>query len=239
MKILVVEDDRFHASFLQDVIGEALPEVSETLHVQDGLQGEAAARAGRFDAVVMDLQMARRNGIETARTIWHERPRTRILFWSNYSDEAYLRGVAEIVPTDCVYGYVLKTATRERLKLVLRAVLLDGQVMVDREMQRLRRRTASPRHVLNDSEYAVLLDLALGLQDRLIAERRGMSLRTVQNRLLTLYDKLGVSDEEPAVPGLNKRVRALSRAITTRILNVEVLETAQRDLEGWLGEQGR
>jgi len=238
MRILVVEDDHFHASFLQGVIAEALPEVSETLRAQDGLQGEAAARAGRFEAVVMDLQMARRNGIEAARNIWHERPRTRILFWSNYSDEAYLRGVAEIVPADSAYGYVLKTATRERLRLVLRAVLLEGQVMVDREIQRLRRRSASPRHVLNDSEYGVLLDLALGLQDRLIAERRGMSLRTVQNRLLTLYDKLGVSDEEPAVPGLNKRVRALSRAISTRTLNVEMLETAQRDLENWLVERG-
>ncbi|WFF41872.1 response regulator transcription factor [Salinicola endophyticus] len=234
MKILVVEDDQFHASFLQGVIAEALPEVTETLHVQDGLQGEAAARAGRFEAVVMDLQMARRNGIEAARTIWHERPRTRILFWSNYSDEAYLRGVADIVPAHSAYGYVLKTASRERLKLVLRAVLLEGQVMMDREIQRLRRRSASPRHSLSQSEYAVLLDLALGLQDRLIAERQGLSLRTVQNRLLTLYDKLGVNGEEQALPGLNKRVRALSRAISTRTLNLERLETAQHDLECWL-----
>ncbi len=37
------------------------------------------------------LQMASRNGIEAARTIWKERPETRILFWSNYSDEAYVR----------------------------------------------------------------------------------------------------------------------------------------------------
>ncbi|WP_110686219.1 response regulator transcription factor [Salinicola aestuarinus] len=237
MRILVVEDDHFHASFLQGVIAEALPEVTETLHAQDGLQGEAAARAGHFEAIVMDLQMVPRNGVEAARTIWRERPRTRILFWSNYSDEAYLRGVSEIVPANSAYGYVLKTASRERLKLVLRAVLIDGQVMVDREIQRLRRRSASPRHVLSDSEYAVLLDLALGLQDRLIAERRGMSLRTIQNRLLTLYEKLGVSDDEPGVPAFNKRVRALSRAISTRTLNVEMLETAQRDLDHWLSER--
>ncbi len=42
--------------------------------------------------------MNERNGIEAARTIWKERPDTRILFWSNYSDEAYVRGVSRIVP---------------------------------------------------------------------------------------------------------------------------------------------
>ncbi|HBM61764.1 response regulator [Salipiger marinus] len=238
MRVLLVEDDPFHATFLQDVLAEALPEVTETLHATDGAAGEAEARATRIEAVVMDLQMDRRNGIEAARAIWAERPRTRILFWSNYSDEAYLRGISRIVPEDSAYGYVLKTATRERLKLALRAVLVEGQIMVDREIHRLQRRTGSPRQALDDSEYAVLLDLALGLQDKLIAERRGMSLRTVQNRLLSLYDKLGVEGEDEG-PALNKRVRALSRAFSTRTLNVETLEGAQREYDRWLVRRAR
>ena len=87
---------------------------------------------------------------------------------------------------------------------------------------------------MDDSEFNVLLDLSLGLQDKLIAERRGMSLRTVQNRLLSLYDKLGVDvDVEEQAP-LNKRVRSLNRALVTRTINVETLETAQRDLDEWL-----
>lgn len=236
MKVLLVEDDQFHASYLQDALAEALPEVTETLQAVNGHEGETEARIGRIEAVVMDLQMDCRNGIEAARTIWAERPQTRILFWSNYSDEAYLRGISQIVPEDSAYGYVLKTASRERLKLALRAVLVEGQIMVDREVHRFQRRNASPRHALDDSEYDVLLDLALGLQDKTIAERRGMSLRTVQNRLLSLYEKLGVGEEEGFV--LNKRMRALNRAIMTRTLNVEVLETAQRELDGWLQRRG-
>ena len=138
------------------------------------------------------------------------------------------------MPEDCAYGYVLKTASRENLKLALRAVLVEGQIMVDREILRLQRRSAGPRNRLDDSEFNVLLDLSLGLQDKLIAERRGMSLRTVQNRLLSLYDKLGVDvDVEEQVP-LNKRVRSLNRALVTRTINVETLETAQRDLDEWL-----
>lgn len=234
MKVLVVEDDQFHASYLQDALSEALPEVTEIVHAIDGEEGELEARQSDIAAVVMDLQMERRNGIEAARTLWAERPETRVLFWSNYADDAYLRGIARIVPEDCAYGYILKTASPDRLKLALRAVLVEGQIMVDREIHRLQKRSASPRTRLNDSEFAVLLDLVLGLQDSLIAKRRGMSLRTVQNRLLSLYDKLGVDDAYDAEITVNKRVRALNRALVTRTINIETLEAAEREFQRWV-----
>ncbi|SDJ11343.1 response regulator transcription factor [Aliiruegeria lutimaris] len=238
MKVLIVEDDQFHASYLEDALVEALPEVTQIFHALNGEEGEKQARSARIEAVVMDLQMEHRNGIEAARTIWSERPHTRILFWSNYADEAYLRGISTTVPEDSAYGYVLKTASRDRLKLALRAVLVEGQIMVDREIHRLQRRASSPRNVLQDSEYEILLDLAIGLQDKLIAERRGMSLRTVQNRLLSLYDKLGVDTVTDEGLPLNKRVRALNRALMTRTINIDSLETAQREFERWLARRG-
>ena len=39
MKVLLVEDDQFHASYLQDALAEALPEVTEMLHASDGAAG--------------------------------------------------------------------------------------------------------------------------------------------------------------------------------------------------------
>jgi len=236
MKVLIVEDDNFHASYLQDALSEALPEVTEIIHAVNGKDGEIEARQGGIDAVIMDLQMEVRNGIEAARTLWCERPQSRILFWSNYADEAYLRGIAQIVPDDCSYGYILKTASRDRLKLALRAVLVEGQIMVDREIHRIQKRTTIPRNRLDDKEFEVLLDLAIGLQDKQIAERRSISLRTVQNRLLSLYDKLGVLTDQDRLAPLNKRVRAVNRALITRTINIETLEAAQREFDAWIAE---
>ena len=236
MKVLIVEDDNFHASYLQDALSEALPEVTEIIHAVNGKDGEIEARQGGIDAVIMDLQMEVRNGIEAARTLWCERPQSRILFWSNYADEAYLRGIAQIVPDDCSYGYILKTASRDRLKLALRAVLVEGQIMVDREIHRIQKRTTIPRNRLDDKEFEVLLDLAIGLQDKQIAERRNISLRTVQNRLLSLYDKLGVLTDQDRLAPLNKRVRAVNRALVTRTINIETLEAAQREFDAWIAE---
>lgn len=233
MKVLLVEDDPLHAAFLRDAVAHALPEAVQVLLADNGRDGERIARQG-MDCVVMDLQMRDRNGIDAARTIWTERPDTRILFWSNYADEAYLRGLARIVPHGSPYGYVLKTAPIHRLHLALRAVLAEGQVLVDREIHRIQQRHTSVTQGLSDSEYQVLLDLAVGLPDRLIALRRNMSERTVQNRLLQLYDKLEVETNEAAI---NKRVRAVTRALAIGALNIEALRTAETDLHIWLGSR--
>ncbi|MCX2721527.1 response regulator transcription factor [Roseibium salinum] len=236
MKVLLVEDDQFHAGYLTEALRQALPEVDEILHAVNGLEGETLARQHSVQAVVMDLQMKERNGIDAARTIWRERPQTRILFWSNYADEAYMRGIARIVPHESSYGYVLKTATRDRLHLALRAVLLESQIVVDQEIHRVQQRHIRTHDALTDSEYAVLMDMALGLSDKLIAKRQGLSLRTVQNRLLSLYDKLGVDIFESGTADLaiNKRTRAITRALNLRAINAESLESAERDLQKWL-----
>ena len=136
MKVLLVEDDQFHAGYLSEALQLALPDVEDIFHATNGLEGEQLARRHSIQSVVMDLQMKERNGIDAARTIWRERPQTRILFWSNYSDEAYLRGIARIVPQETSYRYVLKTATQERLHLALRGVFLESQIVVDQEIHR-------------------------------------------------------------------------------------------------------
>lgn len=88
--------------------------------------------------------MATRNGIEAARTIWKKRPETHILFWSNYSDEAYVRGVSRIVPDGAAYGYVLKSASDERHRLALRSIFIESQCVIDREVRGLQQKKPRP-----------------------------------------------------------------------------------------------
>ncbi|MBO9402922.1 response regulator transcription factor [Shimia sp. R9_3] len=238
MKILLVEDDAMHASYLTELVSEALPEAIEVELATNGREGEQMARDDAIEAIVMDLRMKARNGIEAARTIWSERPSTRILFWSNYSDEAYLRGIARIVPKEAAYGYVLKTASPSRMQLALRAVLLEGQIMVDREIHQFQSEQSRSSEALTEVELAILSDLALGLPDKIIAQRRKLALRTVQNRLLSIYEKLDVNDLPLAHAdvAINKRVRAVSKAMRIHILNTEVIASAEKDLGEWLSK---
>ena len=241
MQVLIVEDDPLHRSYLNEAVRAALPECNMVIEAENGSTGERLARENKSAHIVMDLQMNARNGVEAARTIWKERPDTRILFWSNYADEAYVRGVSRIVPEGAAYGYVLKSASDDRLRLALRSIFIESQCVIDREVRGLQQRSQNPAGGLTDSEYEVLLDVALGLTDGTIAKRRNLSLRSVQNRLQQLYAKLGVYQPNGAageVGRINLRARAVAVAILRKVLNVSSLEREDRELRAWLTKQG-
>lgn len=233
MKVLIVEDDAVHRAFLRDVLVGTFPGC-DLLEAENGLVGEKLAREHGSTNVVVDLQMPQRTGVEMARTLWRERPGTSIMFWSNYADEAYVRGVSRIVPAGAAYGYVLKSASEERLGLALRGVFLEGQCVIDREIRTVQQTTAERSDSFSDVEYEILLDLALGLTDRLIAERRSVSLRSVQNRLQQIYDKLGVYESDGGSDAFNLRMRAVTLAFLRKLLNRGSLEQADAELAVWL-----
>ncbi|WP_313615041.1 response regulator transcription factor [Agrobacterium sp.] len=237
MDVLIVEDDVLHRAYLNEVVRNALPECARVLEAENGAVGEKLARENRTAHIVMDLQMNERNGIEAARTIWKERPETRILFWSNYADEAYVRGVSRIVPEGAAYGYVLKSASDERLRLALRGIFIEAQCVIDREVRGLQEKSLGKVNGVSDSEYEILIDIALGLTDKTIARRRNLSLRSVQNRLQALYEKLNVyqatGDDEPD-GRYNLRTRAVTIAILRKLLNYNALEKAEKELAEWV-----
>ncbi|ALV29136.1 response regulator [Pannonibacter sp. Q-1] len=239
MKLLIVEDDALHRAYLHEAVLSALPECGQVIEAGDGQSGEQLAREHKVERIVMDLQMSPRNGIEAARAIWQERPGTSILFWSNYADEANVRGIARIVPKGAVYGYVLKSASEERLRLALRSIFIEAQIVIDREVWGLQQRGSSAAQGLSESEYEVLVDIALGLTDRMIARRRRLSLRSVQNRLQSIYEKLDVYQSAPDGAGggeaaFNLRARAVTMAFLRKLLNHTALERAEADLSHWL-----
>lgn len=237
MDVLIVEDDVLHRAYLNEVVRNALPECSRVLEAENGKVGEKLARENRTAHIVMDLQMNERNGIEAARTIWKERPDTRILFWSNYADEAYVRGVSRIVPEGAAYGYVLKSASDERLRLALRGIFIEAQCVIDREVRGLQEKSLGKVNGVSDSEYEILIDIALGLTDKTIARRRNLSLRSVQNRLQALYEKLNVyqaTGEDEPDGRYNLRTRAVTIAILRKLLNYNALEKAEKELAEWV-----
>lgn len=239
MKVLIVEDDPLHRSYLHDQVTTALPECDLVVEAVNGTQGERLAREHGIAHVVMDLQMNARNGIEAARTIWRERPDTRILFWSNYADEAYVRGVSRIVPNGAPYGYVLKSASEERLTLALRSIFIENQCVIDNEVRGMQQRSLSPSDGLTDAEYEILVDIALGLTDRAISERRNLSLRSVQNRLQQIYTKLEVHQPPASTHdgAFNLRARAVSVAILRKLLNYGAIERAEAELAVWISAE--
>lgn len=236
---LIVEDDALHRNFLRDVLGRSEIGCTRIVEANDGEEALRLAKDNDLRGVVMDLQLPRKTGVQAARAIWTDNPSMPILFWSNYADEAYVRGITKIVPPSATYGYLLKTASKERLGRSMECVFAEGQNIIDREIRGVQQRNAGQSGGLSEAEYEVLLDIAIGLTDQAIAKRRNISLRSVQGRLQQLYAKLGL-EEAPTVDGkaavYNSRTRSITLALIARLLNGKAIEMAEQDYRRWSGE---
>lgn len=188
---LIVEDDSLHRNFLREVIIASDLECTQLIEAADGEEAIRLVQEYAPQGVIMDLQMPNKTGVQAAKAIWAEIPSIPIVFWSNYDDEAYVRGITKIVPPCATYGYILKTSSKERLRRSIQCVFLEGQNVIDREIRGVQQRSLGRTEGLTEAEYEALLDITLGLTDQAIADRRKLSLRSVQGRLQQLYGKLG------------------------------------------------
>ena len=238
MRVLIAEDDGLHRAFVRAVVERLWSDEVEVIEAENGDDAIRLAALEDPPCVVLDLQLPKATGIEVARAIWGRRADTQILFWSNFADEAYVRGVARIVPPGSVYGYVLKSSSEAGMEAALRGVFREGHCIIDREIRGIQHRVEDRLEGITDNEYESLIDIALGLTDKTIAQRRALSTRGAQSRIQHLYDKLGVcaagaADPEGASP-FNSRTRAVCVAVARGLINADVLRREQRRFDAWL-----
>ena len=239
MLVMIAENDGLHRTFARRTVEQLWPGDVEVIEASDGEDAINLAAEREPPHVVLDLQMPKATGIEVARAIWNRRAGTHILFWSNFADEAYVRGVARIVPPGSVYGYVLKSATEEGMRSALRGVFREGHCIIDREIRGIQHRVQDRFEGITDGEYESLIDIALGLTDRAIAARRGLSIRGAQSRIKHVYDKLGIVPAEDGASDaavFNSRTRAIYLAMARGLINIDALRREQDRLDAWLAQ---
>ncbi|HSB07937.1 MAG TPA: response regulator transcription factor [Blastocatellia bacterium] len=238
MSILIAEDMTFQRDYLRAIIGDQFPEAGPVIEACDGRSAVELALMHRPSLIVLDIKMPELSGVKAAQQIWSELRLARIIFWSQYKDEIYIRELARVVPGETVYGYVLKSSPDEKLIAALRAVLVDEQCWIDPEIRMVQSRATSRASGLTDIEYEALIDIALGLTDRAIARRRYLSERGVQNRLRELYAKLSIDIEQIVDQRwgntYSPRSRAISLALQRGLINADELARENEALQQWL-----
>jgi DNA-binding NarL/FixJ family response regulator len=238
MSIVLAEDMSFQRDYLRAVIADNFADFGPLIETDDGMKAVELALKNRPALVVLDIKLRGLSGVRAARQIWSEQPLARILFWSQYKDEIYVRELARIIPNETVYGYVLKSSPDDKLIAALRAVLIDEQCWIDPEIRTVQSRAINRTSGLTDIEYEALMDIALGLTDRAIARRRYLSERGVQNRLRELYGKLSIDIEQIVDERwgntYSPRARAISIALQRGLINAEELARENETLQSWL-----
>ena len=230
--LIITDDSPRDRLFLADVLEKYSP-----IRTANGDEALRAISGLVEPWVVTDIQMPGFSGIELAKKIWSKQSTARVLFWSQHSDETYVRALARLIPAETVYGYVLKNNPADVLLRAADAVFLDYQCWIDPLIRSVQARANHKHDVLTDAEFAVLVDISLGLTDNTIAERRYLSRRGVQNRLQSLYSKLGANLDIFSNPRetelLNMRSRAVSIALQRGLINAFELKEEEKLLLQW------
>ena len=164
----------------------------------DGDKAVRVCAATRPRVLVCDLQMPGRNGVEVTRALAGSGTRVLVLSASGESED-----VLEAVKAGAS-GYLLKSAGAAELVDAVRrtaagdAVFTPGLAgLLLGEYRRTAAEPAAPR--LTPRETEVLRLVAKGLTARQVAERLGLSHRTVENHVQSTLTKLALHNRAQLV----------------------------------------
>jgi DNA-binding NarL/FixJ family response regulator len=164
----------------------------------DGREAVDRVTAGGVDVVLMDLNLPAMSGVEATAAISALPSPPAVLVVTMVDDDdtvvAALRAGAR--------GYVLKGAPGEDIAAAVRSVAAGGAVFGAGVAERLLTRTSSPTPAdddgLTDRERDVLALIAEGSSNAQIARALGLSLKTVQNYVSRILEKLQLADRTQA-----------------------------------------
>jgi DNA-binding NarL/FixJ family response regulator len=136
------------------------------------------------------------DGIEATRRIRSAQPEVAVVVLTSFSDR---QRILHALDAGAV-GYLLKDVEPEELaKAILAAA--RGEAPLDPKAARAllsARRTGAPAESLSEREREVLLMVAEGLPNKLIAQRLAISEKTVKAHLTSVFRQIGVTDRTQA-----------------------------------------
>lgn len=152
------------------------------------------------DVVLMDIEMPEIDGIQGVLLIKKHFPNIRIIMQTVFEDEdkifACLQAGAE--------GYLLKTATAEKITQSIEEVYQGGASMTPSVAFRVMKFFNQPAKIENEfnltkKEKEVLVLLADGNSYKMVADKLGISYFTVNSHIKKIYEKLHVHSLGEAV----------------------------------------
>ena len=185
---LAIVDDH---SLVRDGLRARLSVVADFEVIGEAASGEEALELAATlapDLMLVDVGMRGMNGIELATRLRLRHPAIRVLMLSMYDNREYVRSAIRAGAR----GYVLKESPSEEIVAAIDAVCAGGHYFSAQIASLVPQPGAGSVPQLTAREHEVLLLLAHGRSNKLVARELDIGVRTVETHRLSLRRKLGV-----------------------------------------------
>lgn len=198
--VLIVDDHPLFRSGLSGLI-ETIPGLAVRGSVGTAEEAIASVAADAPDVVLMDLSLPGISGVEATRAIVAARPETAVLVITMVDDDDSVLAAVSAGAR----GYVLKGAPAAEIAAAIHTVAAGGAVFGAQLAGRLLSgrsangaAVAAPGGDLTPREVEVLALIGTGASNHQIARQLGLSVKTVQNHVSRILDKLHAADRTSA-----------------------------------------
>lgn len=191
--VVLIEDHTLVRHVLGKVLqqGPGLALVGDFPSADEGLKGCLKLRP---DLVIIDWMLPDAKGIDVVRALTPKLPHTRYLFLSSLEKEHIVREAIDAG----VHGFVMKRASYDTLLEAIRTVLAGKSYYCTTSsrllVEAMRTAAAAGVDALTAREREILRGISRGESVKSIADRFGLSPKTVNNQFSTLKEKLGIRD---------------------------------------------
>ncbi len=197
VRVLVVEDHPIVRSGILLSLSQ-YDSIKVVGQAKNGLEVADLVQEISPDVLLLDMELPGMSGLEVARQLHAQNPDVKILALSGHDDRSYVQGILD----EGACGYLTKEETGD---LLVHAILGVSQGEKGWFSQRINSLIANWTDIkvtlfdrLSPREKDVLVRLTDGKSNHQIAMDLGISSKTVEKYLYSLYEKLGVSSRVEA-----------------------------------------
>lgn len=193
IRLLLVDDHTLVRQGIAALIG-AQGDMQIVGECGDGTAVLDLAGQCRPDVVVLDISLPGMNGLDVCRKLTRHQARLAVLILTMHVDPEYM---ARAVRSGA-RGYVVKEAAADQLIQAIRTVA-GGETFwgsgADGQQSPSGRAADDPFELLTARERQVLQLIAEGASNRLVAQRLGLSIKTIDTHRMRMMKKLGIHDQ--------------------------------------------